>query len=573
MDKNDVARVLTEIAAFLELQGESTYRVRAYRAAARAISAYPRDVRHALHSGALAEVKGIGSATLDIIEEVLNTGHSTMLAALRAQVPHGLVEMLRVAGLGVAKVRQIHEVLDIDSLDELEAAARDGRLATLTRFGPRTAERVLRGISALRHEGGYRLFHHARDEARALVSVLTAMPAVRRVDITGAVRRCRETIRHLEFVIEIDGPVEPVYERLGAAPGVREWVHADERAVTLTFHSGMVADLQLSSPEQYGFQLVRSTGNVDHVAALMARAAARGLRWTDGGLLHEGMPLPMTTESDCYEALGLPWIPPELREGIGEIEAAAGGALPDLVTREDIIGFLHCHTNYSDGSSPIEDWATACAGAGFRYVGITDHSQASTYSGGLAPDAIARQHAEIDAVNRRHRSIRILKGVEADILADGSLDYTPAIRARFDFIIGSLHDGYGMDASAMTQRVLTAMDDPTMTIFGHPTGRLLLSRDPFPMDLDRIFDKAADRGVAIEINADPQRLDLDWRVLRQATSAGVTISIGADAHHTAGMSNIDIGIGIARKGWLTATQVLNTRPTEGFLAFADRAGA
>jgi DNA polymerase (family X) len=271
-----------------------------------------------------------------------------------------------------------------------------------------------------------------------------------------------------------------------------------------------------------------------------------------------------------YHALGLAWVPPELREGDGELQAAASGALPRLVEQSDLRGFLHCHSNYSDGTVTIREWAVACRAAGYEWVGITDHSQSAAYAGGLRKEDVALQHAEIDDANRALAGIRVLKGVEADILADGTLDYGPEILDRFDFVIGSIHSRFGMTETEMTRRVLSAMDDPRLAILGHPTGRLLLQREPFAIDLETVLAKAALRGIAVEVNADPHRLDLDWRMVRRARDLGVTISIGADAHSTTGMTNVAVGIGIARKGRLEPAHVLNTRAADDFLAFCRR---
>ena len=562
MDKQAARQTLEQIAAFLELKGETRFRIHAYQNAARALAGFTGDIAGGVQSGALASIKGVGPATLDVLRDLITTGRSSVLDELREQIPPGLVEMLRIPGLGVAKVRQIHRALGIESLAELDDAAQDGRLAKLPRFGAKTAANVRKGIVFLRQTSEFRLFHYALAEAQGVQQALAGLEGVRAVELAGSVRRCREVIRDLDLVVvaENDGARASLVKRLGQVTGVTEFA-GTEGTVTLRFASGTVVDVFLATPETFGIAWVRATGSDAHLAELDARASARGVALTPGA--------PFPDEASVYHALGLAWIPPELREGTGECDAAAAGRLPLLVEQADLRGLLHCHTNYSDGASTVAEWALACRAAGYEWIGITDHSVSSPYAGGLAPSAIATQREEIDAVNQSTADFRVLQGVEADILEDGTLDYDSETLDRFDFVIGSIHSRFGMTESEMTRRVLSAMDDPHLTIIGHPTGRLLLAREPFAIDLDKVLAKAALRGIAVEVNADPHRLDLDWRMVRQARDAGVMISIGADAHSTGGITNVAVGLGIARKGWVEAHQVLNTRDAAAFSAFAQ----
>ncbi len=537
MDKPAVRAVLEQIAASLALKGDNAFRIRAFENAASAIATYPGDLAEGLQSGALAELDGVGKATLEIVRELLSRGRSTVLDELRNEVPPGLVEMLRIPGLGVQKVRQIHEQLHITTLAELEVAARDGRLAEMPRFGTKTSANVLKGIAFLKRSTEFRLFHHARAEAVGVQQALAALPGVRRVEIAGSLRRRREIIRDLDFVVEYlgDESRDELVGRLGDAARV---------------------DVVLATPGDFGLAWVRATGAAAHWDELRARGLDVSGRYPD--------------EESVYRALRLAWIPPELREGDGECEAAAAGTLPRLIEPEDVKGFAHCHSNYSDGSVTIAEWAEAAKEAGYAWVGLSDHSQSAPFAMGLRPEAIGRQHAEIDRVNAQVPGIRLLKGVESDILADGRLDYDSETLDRFEFVIGSIHSRFGLTEAEMTQRVLTAMDDPHLTILGHPTGRLLLSREPYSLDFEAIFRKAAERGIAIEVNADPHRLDLDWRLVRRARELGVVFAVGPDAHSLVGMANMEIGLGVARKGWLQAADVLNTLSADEFLEFARK---
>ena len=570
MDRKAVAQVLEQIAAFLELKAENPFRIRAFRTAARAVGSFPGDLREGIEDGSLAATKGVGPATLQIVAEIVATGRASMLEELREQIPPGLVEMLAISGLGVAKIRQMHEVLDIDSVPELEAAALDGRLARLPRFGPKTSENILKGIAFLRQASAYRLSHHAADEAEGLRAALERLPGVLEAVVAGEVRRRTEVVRDIVIVLVAEVPPAELFRRLGQLPGIHEFAGQDDRRMTLRFAGGASAQIVVTTPVNAGAVLVQATGSESHLRELAAHAASRDFSLTGAALWRGSDFVPTPDEARFYAALDLDCIPPELREGQGEVEAAAHHALPTLLERSDLRGFLHCHTRYSDGSSSVEELSLACRDAGFEYVGITDHSQAAAYAGGLKPDDLARQSDEIDEVNARLDGIRVLKGVEADILQDGRIDFDESVLARLDFVIASVHSRFNMGEREMTARMLAAMDNPYLTILGHPTGRLLLSREPYGLDIDAVIEKAAATGVALEINADPHRLDLDWRVVRRARERGAAISIGADAHNVAGIANVEFGVGTARKGWLGPDDVLNTLPVEQFLARAAR---
>ena len=570
MDKHAAARLLDTIASYQELKGENPFKVRAFGNAARAVDGFAGDFDQALASGDLAAAKGIGRATLEVLREYASGGRSTLLEALRREVPDGLVEMRRISGLGVTKIRILHEQLHISTIAELELAARNGRLAALPKFGEKTAEKILRGIEFLRRTSAFRLSHRARAAAVALRDAVAGLPGVGRVEIAGSVRRCMEISGDVDLAVCLSGAASALEPPLAALPSVREVTVSGGSAFTLRLDDETTADLYCAPPERFGHCLAWATGSAAHLERLAACARTRGFDLDAEGLRRGGAGVACADEPALYAALGLAWIPPELREGGEEIARAAAGTLPRFVERGDIAGVLHCHSVYSDGTNSIAELAAACRGAGYRYLGLSDHSVAAAYAGGLNEDAIARQHAEIDALNAGSTDFRVLKGIEADILADGALDYHPEVLDRFDFVIGSVHSRMEQDRATMTSRLLHAMDDPHLTILGHPTGRLLLGREPYPFDLDAVIARAAERRVAIEINGDPQRLDLDWRRCAQARDAGVTISIGADAHSLAGLGNVESGVAVARKGWLEARDVLNTRDAEGFLDYARK---
>ena len=567
MDSRTAAHVLSEIAALLELRAENRFKSRAYRGAAKAVLALDADdLAPLVKSGELAKVRGIGRATLGVIADLVETGESSYLEQLRVNLPEGIIEIMRVPGLGPEKIERLHETLGIASLDDLEAAARDGRLAAVRGFGEKTAARMLESIAIARRAGTLTLFPRAYAEAARLLASVRRHPDVVNAEIAGAVRRRSEVVGSIDVVAAVNGDPDEVAASFARVPGVAA-ATLDHGSASIRYVDGTVLDLYCITPDAFPVSLWRATGSDGHVRRMRDALAARGLTLRGDAVVdRHGARVPVADERALYELLDRPFVPPELREDDDELSART---IPRLVTAADIRGVLHCHSQYSDGVATIADLAQAALARGWSYIGISDHSQSAFYAGGMSPDDIARQHDEIDALNATLGDFRILKGIEADIRANGELDYTDALLERFDYVIGSVHSQFKMSESEMTARIIRALENPRLTILGHPTGRLLLARDPYPVDVGAVIEKAAEAGVAIELNADPRRLDLDWRFLRHAKSLGVTIEIGPDAHSVAGLDNVAIGVGVARKGWLEADDILNARSADDVVAFAD----
>ena len=570
MDTRTAAHILSQIAAFLELNGESAFKSRAYAAAARAVLALDTDdLAPLLHSGALADVPGLGPATLSVVADLVETGDSSLLDRLRESTPEGLIEMLRVPGLGTSKIHRIHEGLGIDTLQELEEAARDGRLATIPTFGPKTAEKVLKGIAFLRQSDAQVLYPHAYAEARRLLNAVTSHPEVTHAEIAGTVRRRHETVSDIVVVAACRTTPAQVAASFAHAPGVKALAGGGGRAVQVRYVDGTLLDLRCVLEPEFALALWRATGNDAHVDAVLALLATRGFSVVNDQLRDErGAAVPLHDEAELYALAGLDYVAPELREGLGEVAAAAEHRLPRLIEPGDVRGVLHAHSQFSDGESTIADLVVAARARGWEYIGITDHSQSAFYAGGLSRENVHRQHEEIDRLNATLVDFRVLKGIEADILPCGRVDYDGQTLDQFDYVIGSVHSRFGMNERQMTERVLKALDDPHLTILGHPTGRLLLTRAPYAIDMHAVIERAAETGAAIELNADPHRLDLDWRLCRVARERGVKIEIGADAHSVHGLDNMTLGVAIARKGWLSADDVLNTRTADEIVALA-----
>ena len=561
MDRAAVAEALEEIGLLLELLGENPFKTRAYANAARIVRALDESLDALIASKRLAGIKGIGPALVDKITTLAATGSLPYLDGLRAQVPPGLLPWLGIASLGPKKVRAIHVTLGISTLDELEAAARDGKLRDIEGFGAASEKKILDGIARLRSHAGRFLRPVLLEEARRLETRLRAVEGAGRVSVAGSVRRGAETGKDVDLVATApDG--EAVMDAFVSDPGVVEVVGRGPTKCSVRLSAGPAADLRVVPEESYPFALLYFTGSKAHNVALRARAQGMGLKLNEYALAREddGATVPCADEAAIYAALGLAFIPPELREDTGEIAAAARGELPRLVELSDLQGILHCHTHWSDGVASIEEMADAARAMGMGYLGLCDHSRSAAYAGGMSVERVREQHREIDALNRRFDgAFRVLKGIEVDILADGSLDYPDGVLATFDLVVASVHSRFNLSAPEQTARMIRAVSNPYVDIVGHPTGRLLLVRDAYPLDLFAVLDAAAERGVAVEINAHPQRLDLDPAGLRHGLAKGMKTSIDPDAHDTAGLNDIVYGIETARRGGCTAGDVLNTR--------------
>ncbi len=558
----NAADFVAEYATLLELSGASSFRVRAYANAVRALETLTTPLDELLAAGALTSVKGIGDSVAELVIEFANTGTAQAYEKLRAATPEGLLDMLRVPGLGPRKIVAIRKALGIETLAALEQACRNGQLATLKGFGAKTQANILKGVEFIRAHAGHCRVDTAHQSAQSLLAVLR--PYAQYLAVAGALRRARETVQQLDFAISTPDTAAAT-AAFAAHPDIAEVIAPYAGRLT----NGLQANLHVVSEGAFAAALHYYTGSEAHRAALCAKAAECGLVLNQRGLWRNDERIECADEAALFAALGLAYIPPELRENQGEIEAAAA-ALPELVTAADMRGMLHVHSTYSDGADSLEAMARAVQERGFEYLGIADHSQTAAYAGGLGVAQVQRQWEEIDRLNEELAPFRIFKGIESDILGDGSLDYDDSLLAQFDFVVISVHSQFNLSRDAMTARIVRAIEHPAATIVGHPTGRLLLNRAGYAVDIDSIIEAAARCGVALEINAHPARLDLDWRHVKKARDHGVQIAVNTDAHSIAGLDHLGYGIGIARKGWLRAADIPNALSRPAIAAWFRR---
>jgi DNA polymerase (family X) len=563
MTKHETIKVLEEIAILLELCGENPFKARSYVNAARAIAQYEGDLEQLARDKRLRELKGIGQAIEQKLEELLLTGDMQYHRELCAKFPPSLFELFLIPNMGAKRIQTLYEELNITGLDELEQACAEGRLLELKGFGPKMQEKLLEGIAFARQHQGLFLYSQASRAAEGLVARLQEHTAVQRLSLAGSLRRKKETTKDIDLVASSADP-ESVMTAFVEGPDVGRVTGRGDTKSRVVLLSGIPADLRVVSDAQFPYALHHFTGSKDHNVAMRQRAKERGMKMNEYGLFAGDDLVPCEDEIAIFAALGLPYIPPELREDMGELDLVA---TPDLVDEKDLIGLFHVHTSYSDGKASLAEMVEGARARGYAYMVITDHSQTAAYAGGLRVEAVAKQHREIDALNATQDGFRILKGIESDIRMDGALDYEPDVLASFDLIIASVHSRLEMGEAEATARLVKAVENPFTTILGHPSGRLLLNRNGYPIDFDRLFDACASHRVAIEINANTRRLDLDWRYIKRAKDKGIKFVIGPDAHSVDGIDDTRYGVGIARKGWLEPADLLNCMSAEDLLAW------
>jgi DNA polymerase (family 10) len=579
--KNEIAEVLEQIGTLLDLKGENPFKVRAYAAGARALESLEEaELERLLREDDLSSVKGIGEAIAAKIGELHATGRLPYFEELRASVPSGLVEMLEIPGLGPRKIKLLNQALGIRDIPSLEAACRAGKVAELEGFGEKSQEKIFSGIRNREAYGKRHLWWSAWEIAEPILKGLRKLREVSRAEAAGSLRRGLETIGDLDFLVASSEP-GAVVRWFTTQPDVKEITASGETKASVRFESGLQADLRIVPAEQFVFALHHFTGSKDHNVQMRQRALARGLSLSEWGLEPAGgegtvkekagvrkhsasgrRSPKVRSEEDLFRVLDLHFIPPELREGLGEIEAAEAGDLPRLVELGDLRGSFHNHTTESDGRNTLAEMAAAAEKLGWHYLGISDHSKSSFQANGLSEERLLRQVAEIADLNRSGKlKVRLFAGVECDILADGRLDFADDVLAQLDYVVASVHAGFTQDRERMTARIVRAVEHPATTMLGHLTGRLLLRREGYAVDVPRVIDAAVAHGVIIELNANPYRLDMDWRHWRKAAEKGLLCAINPDAHATDQLAYVAAGINVARKGWLTKKDILNTRST------------
>ena len=567
MDKNDIIGVLDLIGTMLEIKGENPFKVRAYFSGSRTLQTLEEDLGTVIEEGRLGDIPGIGKALTEKIETLFTTGELEFLDKLKASVPDGLLELLEVPGLGGKKINALHQKLGIDSIESLTQACNDGRVAELKGFGTKTQDKILSGIENREAYAARHLWWDARRVADRILPGLQALPEVERVEAAGSLRRGMETVGDLDFLVASSNP-EPIMEWFTQMEGIVEvTAHGDTKS-SVRFEGGMQADLRVVPSEQFYFALHHFTGSKDHNVRMRQKALSMGLSLSEWGLRPEEEKdssrskgtVEAHSEEDIFKTLGLAYIPPSLREGMGEVEAAEKNELPELLELEDLRGCFHNHTTASDGRNTLEEIAAEADKRGWQYLGVADHSKSSFQANGLDEARLEKQVEAIRALNESGSfTSHIFAGSEVDILSGGTLDFPDSVLETLDYVVASVHNGLTQDEETMTSRIIKALEHPKVTMLGHVSGRLLLKREASKMNIQKIIDAAIANHKIIELNSNPMRLDMDWRHWKKAAEKGLICAINPDAHALPHYDFQLTGVNIARKGWLTREHVFNTR--------------
>jgi DNA polymerase (family 10) len=566
MDKNEIARMLETIADMMEIRGENPFKCNAHRNAARTLDALEEPLGALIESGRLTELKGIGESLAHKIIEMAQSGRSTVYEQLRAEIPESVLEMLSISGFGPKKAKAVWEQLGIKTIGELEYACLENRLVELPGFGQKTQDKLLKAIAFHKKQAGRFLCDVAWETGTALLEHLRTHKKTIRAEVAGSLRRRKETVGDIDLLASSDSP-DAVMDYFLQSPGIEEVMAHGPTKSSVRMESGAQVDLRIVTDTEFPFALNYFTGSKEHNTAMRGRAKKMGFKLNEYGLFpgESEQSEKCPDEAAIYKRLGLAYVEPELREDMGEIEAAEKGTLPHLVAEDDMKGLVHVHSTWSDGKLTIEQLARAAKKRGYQYVVVCDHSRSAAYAHGLSPERVIEQHREIDRLNEAGPGVRILKGIEVDILGDGSLDYDDKLLQRFEVVIASIHSRFNLSRDEQTKRLLRATAHPRVHMIGHPTGRLLLSREGYDVDVDALIEAAAKHRKIIELNAHPYRLDLDWRYCIKAQRKSVRISINPDAHSEAEIDHVRFGVGIARKGWYEPSGVANAAPLGEFL--------
>ena len=564
----EIAKLFHEIADLLEIKDENIFKIRAYRRAAMNLESLTEEIEAVAAHGGLAEIAGIGKDLAAKIQQALETGRLEYLEGLRAEIPRGVVELMAIPGVGPKTAKLLFQQLQVDSVEKLEALALQGQLLGLPGVKQKTVENILKGIQVVKAGRERMPLGRALPLAHELVQILETLPDVKQISLAGSLRRMRETVKDVDLLITSTKPAK-VMAVFTALPQVAEVLLQGETKATIRHREGIQVDLRVVEPDCFGAALQYFTGSKAHNIRVRELAVRKGLKVSEYGIFNEatGTRIAGATEEEVYTAIGLPYIPPELREDAGEIEAAIEGRLPELLTLSDLRGDLHTHTNWTDGHHPLEALIEAAQRRGYEYIIISDHSRSATVAGGLSEEKLLDQISQVRALSKKYTKIRILAGSECDILADGSLDFSDRVLTQLDIAVCAVHSRFKQDRAGMTARIVKALANPYVHIFAHPTGRLIGERDPYDVDLEAVFAAAKQYGKALEINAQPSRLDLNDHHARRAKELGVRLAISTDTHSLNQLDNMSLGVATARRAWIEKSDVINTWPLDRLLAW------